>query len=96
MFPEELLIFQIKARKSGRIYYQQNLSQADISILIEECKMETFCSISWTREDIRTLLEDHGKDCSEESINRFLDQLDVRYFEEMCIQDGWERLSSLV
>ena len=58
--------------------------------------METFCNISWTREDIRTLLEDHGLDCSEESINRFLDQLDVRYFEEMCIQDGWERLSSLV
>jgi hypothetical protein len=42
------------------------------------------------------LLEDHGLDCSEESIDRFLDQLDVRYFEEMCIQDGWERLSSLV
>lgn len=58
--------------------------------------METFCNISWTREDIRTLLEDHGLDCSEESIDRFLDQLDVRYFEEMCIQDGWERLSSLV
>ena len=58
--------------------------------------METFCNISWTREDIRTLLEDHGLDYSEESINRFLDQLDVRYFEEMCIQDGWERLSSLV
>ena len=58
--------------------------------------METFCNISWTREDIRTLLEDHGLDCSEESINRFLEQLDVRYFEEMCIQDGWERLSSLV
>lgn len=90
------MIFQIKARKSGTIYYQQDLSQTDISILIEECKMETFCSISWTREDIRTLLEDHGKDCSEESINRFLDQMDVRYFEEMCIQDGWERLSSLV
>lgn len=58
--------------------------------------METFCSISWTRNDIRILLEDHGKDCSEESINRFLDQLDVRYSEEMCIQDGCERLSSLV
>ena len=39
----------------------------------------------------------HSKcSCSEESIDRFLDQLDVRYFEEMCIQDGWERLSSLV
>ena len=90
------MIFQIKALKSGRINYQQVIPQTNISILIEEFKMETFCSISWTREDIRTLLEDHGRDCSEESIDRFLDQLDVRYFEEMCIQDGWERLSSLV
>ena len=58
--------------------------------------METFCSIFWTREDIRILLEKYGKDCSEESIDRFLDQLDVRYFEDMCIQDGWERLSSMI
>ena len=58
--------------------------------------METFCSIIWTREDIRTLLEEHGEDGSEENINRFLEQLDVRYFEEMCIQDGWERLSSML
>lgn len=58
--------------------------------------METFCSIIWTREDIRTLLKEHGEECSEESINRFLEQMDVRYFEEMCIQDGWERLSSML
>ena len=58
--------------------------------------METFCSISWTREDIRNLLKENGKNCSEESIDRFLDQLNVRYFEEMCMQDGWERLSSLI
>ena len=51
--------------------------------------METFCSIFWTREDIRNLLKKNGQDCSEENIDRFLDRLDVRYFEEMCIQDGW-------
>ena len=90
---------RVKIAIATAIWYNKlstRLPQIDISILIEECKMETFCSISWTREDIRTLLEDHGKDFSEESIDRFLDQLDVRYFEEMCIQDGWERLSSLV
>ena len=58
--------------------------------------METFCSIFWTREDIRKLLKKNGQDCSEENIDRFLDRLDVRYFEEMCIQDGWERLSSMI
>ena len=58
--------------------------------------METFCSIFWTREDIRKLLKKNGQDCSEENIDRFLDRLDVRHFEEMCIQDGWERLSSMI
>jgi hypothetical protein len=38
MVPEELLIFQIKALKSGRINYQQVIPQTNISILIEECK----------------------------------------------------------
>jgi len=66
------------------------------SVVKKGIKMETFCSIFWTREDIRNLLKKNGQDCSEENIDRFLDQLDVRYFEEMCIQDGWERLSSMI
>ena len=66
------------------------------SVVKKGIKMEMFCSIFWTREDIRNLLKKNGQDCSEENIDRFLDQLDVRYFEEMCIQDGWECLSSMI
>lgn len=54
--------------------------------------MDVFCTISWTKEDIRQLLEENGKDCSDESVEAFLEQMDIRYFEESCVQDGWERL----
>ena len=54
---------------------------------------EIFAQISWMRQDIRQLLEDNDFDSSEEAVDRFLDRLDLRRFEEACIEDGWERLS---
>lgn len=54
---------------------------------------EIFAQITWTRQDIRQLLEENGHECTEESIDRFLERLDIRRFEESCIEDGWERLS---
>ena len=54
---------------------------------------EIFAQITWIRQDIRQLLEDNNLDSSEEAVDRFLDRLDLRRFEEACIEDGWERLS---
>ena len=54
---------------------------------------EIFAQITWTRQDIRQLLEDNGLDSTEEVVDRFLERLDLRRFEEACIEDGWERLS---
>lgn len=54
---------------------------------------EIFAQITWTRQDIRQLLEDHDLDYTEEAIDNFLQRLDLRRFEEACIEDGWERLS---
>lgn len=57
---------------------------------------EVFAEIIWTRQDIRELLEDRGLDCSEEEVDRFLEGLNIRRFQEACIEDGWERLSSML
>lgn len=54
---------------------------------------EIFAQITWTRQDIRQLLEDNGLDNTEEAVDRFFERLDLRRFEEACIEDGWERLS---
>jgi hypothetical protein len=54
---------------------------------------EIFAQITWMRQDIRQLLEDNALDSSEEAVDRFLERLDLRRFEEACIEDGWERLS---
>ena len=54
---------------------------------------EIFAQITWIRQDIRQFLEDHDLDNTEEVVDRFLERLDLRRFEEACIEDGWERLS---
>ena len=57
---------------------------------------DTFLEIKWCKEDIQKLLEEQGKDSSEQAIDSFLEKLDIRYFEEMCIQCGWEILQSMI
>ena len=57
---------------------------------------DTFLEIKSCREDIQNLLEEQGKDSSEQAIDNFLKKLDLRYFEEMCIQNGWEILQSMI
>lgn len=57
---------------------------------------DTFLEIKWCKEDIQKLLEEQGKDSSEQAIDSFLEKLDMRYFEERCIQYGWEILQSMV
>ena len=42
---------------------------------------------------MRQLLEDHDLNNTEEAVDGFLEGLDIRRFEESCIEDGWERLS---
>ena len=51
---------------------------------------EIFAQITWTRQDI---LEDHDLESTEEAVDQFLERLDLRRFEEACIEDGWEQLS---
>ena len=58
---------------------------------MKNCKI--FALITWTRQDIRQLLEDHDLDNTEEAVDGFLEGLDIRRFEASCIEDGWERLS---
>ena len=57
---------------------------------------DTFSQIKWCREDIQNLLEEQGKDSSEQAIDNFLEKFDLRYFEEMCIQSAWEILQSMI
>lgn len=54
---------------------------------------EIFAQITWIRQDIRQFLEDHDLDNTEEAVDGFLERLDIRRYEESCIEDGWERLS---
>lgn len=55
---------------------------------------DAFLVIKWTRNDIKNLLEENGMNSSENSVQEFLDKLDIRFFEEQCIKDGMERLAS--
>ena len=55
-----------------------------------------FLEIKWCKEDIQNLLKDNGMDSSEQAVNNFLEKFDIQYFEEMCIQTGWEMLQSAI
>ena len=57
---------------------------------------DTFLEIKWRKEDIQNLLKDNGMDSSEQAVNNFLEKFDIQYFEEMCIQTGWEMLQSAI
>ena len=57
---------------------------------------DTFLEIKWRKEDIQNLLKDNGMGSSEQAVNDFLEKLDIQYFEEMCIQTGWEMLQSAI
>ena len=79
-------------------------SRINLDVLADACRgrpsimknCEIFAQITWTRQDIRQLLEDHDLDNMEEAVDRFLERLDLRRFEEACIEDGWGRRSWLV
>ncbi len=57
---------------------------------------DTFLEIRWCKNDIENLLKNNGMDSSEQSVNAFLEQFDIRYFEEICIQIGWEMLQTAI
>ncbi len=57
---------------------------------------DTFLEIKWCKEDIQKLLKDNGMDSSEQAVNDFLEKFDIQYFEEICIQTGWEVLQSTI
>lgn len=57
---------------------------------------DVILNINWSKSDIQKLLEENGQDSSEQAINKFLKQFDIRYMEEMCIQTGWEMLQSAI
>lgn len=53
-------------------------------------------AIQWSTEDIGDLLKSNGYDGNYSEIETFLNDFDVRYFEEMCIQFAWEMLQSKI
>lgn len=57
---------------------------------------DIWSEIKWNKEDIYNLLDEYGCDSSEQAVDSFLKEFDVRNFEKQCIQDGWERLRSAV
>ena len=53
---------------------------------------DIFLEIKWTINDIQELLKANNCDCSDESIEKFLKNLDIDYMEEKCIEFGWDLL----
>ena len=52
--------------------------------------------IKWTINDIQELLKANNCDYSDESIEKFLKNLDIDYMEEKCIEFGWDLLQSSI
>lgn len=53
-------------------------------------------TIQWSTEDIGDLLESNGYEGNDSEIEDFLNDFDMRYFEEKCIQFGWEMFQSKI
>ena len=53
-------------------------------------------TIQWSTEDIGNLLKSNGYEGNDSEIEDFLNNFDMRYFEEKCIQFGWEMLQSKI
>lgn len=43
---------------------------------------EVFSTIQWTKTDIENLLKENDCDCSEQSVDEFVANFDIRHFEE--------------
>ena len=57
---------------------------------------DIFLEIKWTINDIQELLKANNCDYSDESIEKFLKNLDIDYMEEQCIEFGWDLLQSSI
>lgn len=53
-------------------------------------------TIQWKREDIEYILKENGYKGDGKEIEEYMNDFDVRYFEEKCIQFGWEILQSKI
>ena len=53
-------------------------------------------TIQWSTDDICDLLKSNGYEGNDSEIEDFLNNFDMRYFEERCIQFGWEMLQSKI
>lgn len=53
-------------------------------------------AIQWSTEDIGNLLKSKGYEGNDIEIEDFLNNFDMRYFEEECIQYGWEMFQSKI
>ena len=51
-------------------------------------------TIQWSTDDICDLLKSNGYEGNDSEIEGFLNDFDMRYFEEKCIQFGWEMLQN--
>lgn len=57
---------------------------------------DIFLEIKWTINDIQELLKANNFDYLDESIEKFLKNLDIDYMEEKCIEFGWDLLQSSI
>ena len=53
-------------------------------------------TIQWNTDDICDQLKSNGYEGNDSEIEDFLNDFDMRYFEEKCIQFGWEILRSKI
>ena len=53
-------------------------------------------TIQWSRDDIEYLLKDNGYEGNTQQIEQFIENFDIEYFEEKCIECGWEILQNEV
>lgn len=53
-------------------------------------------TIQWNTDDICDQLKSNGYEGNDSEIEDYLNDFDMRYFEEKCIQFGWEILRSKI
>lgn len=60
------------------------------------CKEDWFGIVRWCDDDIRTALEDAGKEVNDENVSKIRQALDNHWFTDYMIEHGWEYINETV
>ncbi len=55
--------------------------------------MTSILKIEWTEEDLYRALQNEGKECSHENLEKLKDPSFLNYLEQKSIELGWEMLN---